>query len=68
VLGSTLKAPEADANPRSNEGEVKLSKNLTEPSVGLIGKFKIFSVSFHPKIKNFSGGLGYKRLRNSEKI
>ena len=26
VLGSTLNAPEADANPRSNEGEVKSSK------------------------------------------
>jgi len=27
-------SPRADANPKSNEGEVKLSKNLTEPSVG----------------------------------
>ena len=28
VLGSTLKAPEADANPRSNEGEVKDAPSL----------------------------------------
>ena len=33
VFGSTLNAPEADANPRSNEGEVKerVATSLTEP-------------------------------------